>query len=63
MPQDRYDASEHNNALSLAVLAFAVDDIKARESVTTSASPFAFLQLIHSDTPSEQSSTKRTTHF
>ena len=31
--------------LSLAVLAFAVEDMKARESVITSASPFAFLVL------------------
>jgi hypothetical protein len=30
-------------ALSLAVLALAVDDRKERESVTTSASPSAFL--------------------
>jgi hypothetical protein len=31
--------------LSLAVFAFAVEDMKARESVITSASPFAFLTL------------------
>lgn len=32
-----------DHVLSLAVLAFAVDDMKALESVMTSAKPFAFL--------------------
>lgn len=34
---------DRRSLLSLAVLAFAVDDMKALESVMTSASPFAFL--------------------
>jgi len=34
---------EGGDALSLAVLAFAVEDMKARESVITSARPCAFL--------------------
>ena len=37
------------NRLSLAVFAFAVDDMKARDSVITSASPFAFLVLLVND--------------
>lgn len=32
--------------LSLAVLAFAVDDMNDLESVMTSARPFAFLQMV-----------------
>ena len=37
------------NGLSSAVFAFAIEDMKARESVITAATPFAFLVFLVND--------------
>lgn len=42
------------NLLSLAVLAFAVDDMNDLESVMTSARPFAFLQIVKLELDNEE---------
>ena len=47
------------NVLSLAVLAFAVEDMNERESVMTSASPWAFLCTDEL----EETKEKRGAHF